>query len=447
MNLTGEMGAFRRDPLGMLERVSREHGDVARIRFGLNSVVILNHPALIEEVLVTQNQAFRKNPATRRLGSLIGHGLLSSDGEAWKRQRRLTQPAFHRAQVQAAGETMVHYARQHVAGWRDGETRDVHQEMMELTLQIACKTLFGAEVSSDLQVVRGATAVIGAHFLSRLTSLLFLLPDWLPTPENRRYMRAVGQLEELVYRMMREGPAHRASLLGMLLSSEMSEVEIRDEVMTFFMAGHETTALALTWGLYLLASHPAARARLFDEIDAVLGGRRPTVEDVARLTYTRAVVDETLRMYPPAYLQGRQSLRDVSLEGHTIKKGTTVLMSQWLMHHDARFFDDPYAFKPERWDDGKLAARLPRFAYFPFGGGQRQCIGYAFAQLEAVLLLATLAQRLQFDLVPSHPVEPYAVVTLRPKYGVRMAARVRGSGDGGDLGRPLAELDVASRAS
>ncbi len=259
MKLTGEMGAFRRDPLGMLERCAKEHGDLARIRFGLNRAVILSHPALVEEVLVARNQSFRKNPATRRLGTLVGRGLLSSDGEAWRRQRRLTQPAFHRARVNAMAEAIVDYALRQLATWQPGETRDIHREMMELTLQIACKTLFGAEVAADMQVVREATTVVGEHFLSRLRSLLFLLPDWVPTPGNVRFLRAVHQLDALIYRFIGERCEDRGDLLSMLLASDMSPTEVRDEVMTFFLAGHETTALALTWALYLLALHRSAR--------------------------------------------------------------------------------------------------------------------------------------------------------------------------------------------
>jgi len=422
MKLTGEMGAFRRDPLGMLQRVAREQGDFAPIRFGLSRAIILSHPALVEEVLVTHNQWFRKNPATRRLGSLIGRGLLSSDGEAWRRQRRLTQPAFHRARVNAASEVIVDYAQRQAAAWQPGDVRDVHQEMMELTLQIACKTLFGAEVAVDLAVVRDATSVVGAHFLSRLTSLLFLLPDWVPTPANRRYMGAIHQLDALVYRIIRQRGTGGNDLLSMLLESDMSDVEVRDEVMTFFMAGHETTALALTWALYLLALHPRARDRLADEVDLALDGRAPTIDDLPNLKYARAVVDEALRMYPPAYLMGRQALIDCQIGGHPVRGGTTLLMSQWLIHHDARFFDEPWAFRPERWLETKP---MPKFAYFPFGGGQRQCIGNAFAQLEAVLVLASLAQRWSLDVVSDQRIEPRALVTLRPKYGLRMVVAAR----------------------
>jgi cytochrome P450 len=409
----------------MLERCAREQGDFAPIRFGLSRAVIMSHPTLIEEVLVTRNQWFRKNPGTRRLSSLLGRGLLSSDGEAWRRQRRLTQPAFHRARVAAASQVIVEYAERQIDSWQDGDVRDIHPEMMELTLRIACKTFFGAEVASDLAVVREAMAVVSTHFLSRLTSLLFLVPDWVPTPGNRRYMAAIHRLDALVYRIIRERELGGNDLLSMLLESDMSDIEVRDEVMAFFMAGHETTALALTWGQYLLAINPRARERLFDEVDRALGDRPPTLDDLPALAYTRAVVDETLRMYPPAYLMGRQALRDCSIGGHEVKRGTTLLMSQWLMHHDPRFFDDAWVFRPERWLDGTLAKQLPRFAYFPFGGGQRQCIGNAFAQLEAALILACLAQRTSFEVMPDQSIEPQALVTLRPKYGLRMRVAER----------------------
>jgi cytochrome P450 len=317
-----------------------------------------------------------------------------------------------------------------VATWQPGEPRDIHQEMMELTLQIACKTLFGAEVAADLQVVRDATAVVGAHFLSRLRSMLFLLPDRVPTPGNLRYLRAVRQLDELIYRFIRERNEDRGdpstssggSLLSMLLESELSPTEVRDEVMTFFLAGHETTALALTWALYLLALHPETRDELRHEVHTTIGERPPSVEDVPNLPCTRAVVDEALRMYPPAYLQGRQALHDLTVGGQPVQKGTTLLMSQWLIHHDARFFDAPWEFRPQRWLDGTLLKQLPRFAYFPFGGGQRQCIGNAFAQLEAVLVLACIAQRTRLDLQPGQRIELQALITLRPKYGLRMIA-------------------------
>jgi cytochrome P450 len=439
MKLTGEMGEFRRDPLGLLERLAREQGDVAHMRLGLSRVMLFSHPTLVEEVLVTHNHHFRKNPATRRLSVLLGQGLLSSDGEDWKRQRRVTQPAFHRARIVALAVVMVDHTRRLLDGWQMvGEERDVLQEMMELTLQIACRSLFGAEVAEDVEVVRSAMAVVGEHFLSRFTSLLFLLPDSVPTPGNRRFLRAVAQLDRLVYRIIDAPGGDQSDLLSLLLASGLSPKEIRDQVMTFFLAGHETTSLALTWSLYLLSQQPDVWQRLQGEVDSVLDGQLPVADDAARLPYTRAVVDEALRMYPPAYLQGRQALRDCTIGGRPIKRGTTLLMSQWLIHHDPRFFDDPWTFRPERWLDG-LAARLPRFAYFPFGGGQRQCIGYAFAQLEAQLVLACLAQRVDFALAPDQRIESQALITLRPRYGVRMTVTRRAQ-----TGRATASLSGAA---
>jgi cytochrome P450 len=422
VKLTGEMGEFRRDPLGLFERLGREQGTFARMRLGLNPVVVLSDPALVEDVLVTQNQAFRKNPATRRLGVLLGKGLLSSDGEDWKRQRRVTQPAFHRARVAALGGTMVEHTTRLLDTWAPGDERDMLQEMMELTLQIACTGLFGADVASNIDVVRRSTAVVGEHFLSRFTSFLFLLPDQVPTPGNRRFLRAVRDLDGLVYRIIDDARSDRGDLLSLLRASGLTPREIRDEVMTFFLAGHETTSLALTWSLMLLGQRPDAWTRLRAEVAGVLGPRPPSIDDLARLPYTRAVIDEALRLYPPAYVQGRQALRDVTIGGRRVGRGTTVLASQWLLHHDPRYFDAPWAFRPERWLDG-LATRLPRFAYFPFGGGQRQCIGNLFAQVEAQLVLATLSQRADLELVPNQRFEPMALITLRPRYGVRMRVR------------------------
>jgi cytochrome P450 len=296
------------------------------------------------------------------------------------------------------------------------------QEMMELTLQIACKSLFGADVDEDLEIVRKAMAVVGDHFLSRFTSLMFLVPDWVPTPENRRYAHAVRDLDTLVYRIIASADEDRGDLLSLLMASGLSPKEVRDEVMTFFLAGHETTSLALTWSLYLLSQRPDAWERMKAEVADTLQGRRPNFEDVAQLPYTRAVVDEALRMYPPAYLQGRQAVSDVTIGGQHIERGVTLLMSQWVIHHDPRYFDEPWTFRPERWLDG-LASRLPRFAYFPFGGGQRQCIGNAFAQLEAQLVLACLALRVELELVPDQRIEPLALITLRPKFGIQMNVR------------------------
>jgi cytochrome P450 len=427
------MRSFRDDPLGLLVACARQ-GDAVSFRFGLTRVMLVSQPALIEEVLVAHAQDFRKSDGTRRLRSLIGDGLLTTDGATWRRQRRLAQPAFHRARIEAYARTMVEQAVGMLDTWRDGDVRDVHQEMMELTLRIACATLFGADVSADLPAVRAANLVLGEHFQSRLSSLLFLLPDSVPTPGNRRYQAAVGVLDGIVYRIIaerRRNGVDRGDLLSMLLAARdaeptpgsqawLSDHEVRDTVMTFLLAGHETTALTLAWACYLLDQNPAAAERLQAEVEHELDGRTPGLTDLPRLRYLDAVVSETLRLYPPAYLIGRQALRDLSIGGYPVRRGSTVLISQYVIQRDPRWFCEPDAFLPERWLDGTLARDLPRFAYFPFGGGQRQCIGSTFAQVEANLLLAVLAQRVRLRLVPGHSVQPQAVITLRPRSGIRM---------------------------
>jgi cytochrome P450 len=435
------MRFFRDDPLGLLLACARQ-GDAVSFRLGLSRVMLFSHPRLIEEVLVAHAQDFRKSAGTRRLRSLLGDGLLTSDGETWRRQRRLAQPAFHRARIEGYARCMVEQAVSMLESWRDGDVRDLHQEMTELTLRIACAALFGADVSAGLPAVRAANLVLTEHFQSRLSSLLFLLPDTFPTPANRRYQAAVRALDSIVYGIIaerrRNGVDH-GDLLSMLLAARdnepspgsqawLSDVEVRDALMTFLLAGHETTALTLAWATYLLDQNPAAAERLRHELGRELDGRTPGLLDLPRLPYLDAVVSETLRLYPPAYLTGREALRDVTIGGYPIRRGTTVLISQYVVQRDPRWFDQPDSFVPERWLDGRLARGLPRFAYFPFGGGQRQCIGTTFAQVEANLLLAILAQQVRLRLLPGHRVEPRAVVTLRPHYGIRMTVTRARSG-------------------
>jgi cytochrome P450 len=422
------------DALGLLTRVTRDYGDLVRIRLGLTPVVVIGHPDLMEEVLVTRNHDYRKGDATRRLGSLLGKGLLLSEGDFWLRQRRLMQPAFHRQRLAQMADAMIDSAVDMANSWRDNEVRAINLEMQELTLRIVGRTLFGTDVGEDLARIRSATAVLGEHFRSRLYTLLTLLPDNVPTPGNLRYQAAVRDLDALVYRIIGERRAagvDRQDLLGMLLSARddagqgMTDRQLRDEVMTLLLAGHDTTALALTWAFVLLAQNPAARECLQAEVDRVLGNRVPSASDVSNLRYTDRVVTETLRLYPTAWAIGREALRDTAIGGHNVRRGTTVLIVPWVMHRDPRFFEQPSAFQPERWENG-LAERLPRFAYLPFGGGQRVCIGSGFAQLEATLLLAAITQRWRLELAaPGEPIEPWPVVTLRTKADVpvRLIAR------------------------
>ncbi|HWP28608.1 MAG TPA: cytochrome P450, partial [Chloroflexota bacterium] len=346
----------------------------------------------------------------------------------------LIQPAFHRQQLAAYSEIMVACTEQLLATWRDGEVRDIHQEMMRLTLQIVARALFGADVADEAAVVDEALRVALERFGTRLSSLAFLLPDTLPTPDNWGFLRAARRLDAIVYRIIaarRASGADRGDLLSILLRARdeadgggMTDRQLHDEVMTLLLAGHETTAIALSWTWYLLSQHPAVEARLLAELQAVLGGRAPTAEDLPRLPYTEWVLWEALRLYPPAWALAREAVQDCEIGGYPVPAGTIVVMSQWLLHRDPRYFDAPERFLPERWADG-LAKRLPRYAYFPFGGGPRLCIGAGFASLEAALVLATVLPRFRLTLVPGHPIALWPSVTLRPRYGIRMVLHRR----------------------
>jgi cytochrome P450 len=432
LGLLPELG---RDALGLLTLLARDYGDLVRVRLGLTPSVLVSHPQLIEEVLVTRNHDYRKHLGARRLGSLLGNGLLLSEGDFWLRQRRLMQPAFHRQRVLGLGQTMVSIAAGALDEWHDGDIRDITREMTEITLQIAARTLFGSNVGADITRIRASSFAMTEHFRSRLFSLMILLPDWVPTPGNLRYGRAVGDLNALVLRIIRErraGSTNAEDLLGMLVAARdeagqgMTDKQLRDEVMTLILAGHDTTALALNWALVLLAQHPSVAERVQQEVDEVLAARPPSTDDLPRLRYLEHVVTETLRLYPTAWVIGREAVRDTTIGGQRVAKRTTVLMSPWVVQRDARYFEDPDAFRPERWADGSLLRRLPRFAYAPFGGGQRVCIGSTFAQVEAMLLLASITQRFRLSLLhPDMPIEPLPVVTLRPRRPVQMRVAKR----------------------
>jgi len=427
--LLGSGPDFARDQLGFYAECAREYGDLVPVRFGPRRGLLAFHPDAIEEVLVTRNRDFVKSPGVRLLARLLGNGLLLSEGAVWLRQRRLVQPAFHRQRIAAYGEVMTASAARRLAGWKDGDVLDVHAEMMALTQVIVAKTLFDADVSDESYAIAQASNVLAEDFGARLGSLLQLVPSWVPTPANLRTRRAVRRLDEVVYRMIaarRRSAEDRGDLLSILLQaqdaddgSRMTDQQVRDEVMTLFMAGHETTAVALSWTWYLLAQHPEVDAGLADELRSVLGERPPSVDDLPALPYTEMIVSESMRLYPPAYGIARQVVNPTEVAGHPLSPGLIVILPTWVVHRDRRWFDDPEAFRPERWADG-LARRLPRFAYFPFGGGPRQCIGNGFAMMEAVLLLAAIAQRFRLTMEPGQRVTPTPYVTLRPEPGPRM---------------------------
>lgn len=424
----GSAGEFRRDQLGFYASCARQYGDFVQTRMGPYRIFMVFHPDAIEELLVARNRDFIKSPGVRLLRPVLGDGLLLSEGDTWLRQRRLVQPAFHRQRVAGYGEVMATYAERHVAAWKDGDTRDMSAEMMALTRAIVAKTLFDADVSGDAHEAGQAAEVLMHDFGVRLQSFR-VVPHWIPTPGNLRSRRAIRRLDQLIHRIIdarRASGEDRGDLLSILVSAQdaddgtrMTAQQVRDEVMTLFMAGHETTAVTLAWTWYLLAQHPEVETRLAAELRDVLGGRTPTVADLPALKYAEMVVTESMRLYPPAYGLGRQAVRATEIAGHPIEAKDIFIAPIWVVHRDRRWFEEPEAFRPERWA-GDLARRLPRFAYLPFGGGPRQCIGISFATMEAILLLAAIAQRFRLTLVPGQRVAPTPYVTLRPEPGPRM---------------------------
>jgi cytochrome P450 len=427
--------AIRKDALGTLRRVAREYGDIVRMPVAFQDRIFLNHPGYIEQVLVIQQAKFHKSELTKRVTEgLLGQGLLISEGDFWRRQRRLMQPSFHRSRINEYAATMAESAQRHIHSWRDGEQRDLAAEMMALTLDVAVRTLFGTTLSTEARRVGSSMTFLMRYQLGRQRSPIRIPETW-PTPRNKRALRERNFLDSLVYRIIEERRSqgnlnHRNDLLSLLMSAmdedgtQMTPKQLRDETMTLFLAGHETTAQALAWTWYLLSENPAAETRLHEELRSVLNGRSPELGDLMKLPYLDALLHEVLRLYPPAYITARTSIEPSQIGGYDFPTGSTMLMSQWVMHRDPRFFDEPDAFRPERWLGG-LADQLPAGAYFPFGDGPRRCIGQGFAMLEAAIVIGTLAQRFQFRLVPGHPVEPEPLVTLRSRHGIRVTLHAR----------------------
>ena len=423
-----------RDPLAFFSNLAREYGDLAYLRMGGEHLFIASNPADIKDVLVTHNQNFHKSRGLERVKILLGEGLLTSEDAFHLRQRRLMQPAFHRDRTAAYAATMVAYADRVRNGWTEAVTFDMARDMSRLTLLIVGKTLFDTDVESQARDVGVAMSGLMDSFWTMMLPFGDRL-ERLPIPYLRRGRRARERLDAIVYGIIRERRANlgdRGDLLSMLLMAQddedkgrgMTDKQVRDEAMTIFLAGHETTANALTWTWYLLSQTAEVERRLHEEIDRVLGGRLPTVADVERLPYVMRVVTESMRLYPPAWLVGRRAVNEYRIGDYYVPPRSIIVMSQWIVHRDRRHYPDPERFDPDRWTP-EFRAALPRFAYFPFGGGPRQCIGESFAWMELVLLVATIAQRWRFELAPDHPVVPYAAVTLRPRYGMKMMGRRR----------------------
>ena len=420
------------NPLATFEKWTREFGDIFYYRAGWLSVYFLNHPDFVEEVLVNQYQNFRKDRVVRNTRWIFGDGLLTNEGQPWLRQRRIIQPAFHRKHISGYANTMTSYAVKFMQGWQNGDTRDIHQDMMRLTLKVVAKLLFDLEVDEESEkIAHSLNTLVGQGAGGRMIFPPFL--RYLPVRAMNQVRRAARQLDTIAYRIIHERRTNgnmNGDLLSLLMQahdedgSRMTDKQLRDEAVTFLLAGHETTALSLSWALYLISLNPEVEKKLQEELRQVLGGRAPESADMPRLSYTERVIKEAMRLYPPGWAVARTVLKNCEIGGYQLRRGDNVVISQWCMHRDQRFFNDPLKFDPDRWSPER-AQSVPKYAYFPFGAGPRGCVGQSFAMMEAILLLATIAQQFQFSVVPDHPVVPMPSVTLRPKHGIRMVLHRR----------------------
>jgi cytochrome P450 len=433
--LLGNLPEIRRDPLAFLLRLSADYGDIAHVRLGPFHVILLNHPDDIEQVLVTHQHRFIKGRSLSGARRLFGNGLLTSDGALHSRQRRLVKPAFHRARLDEYARVMTAAGGERRDSWRDGQTIDIANEMSQLTLAITARIMFGRE--GDAVAAEIAEALATATNLIEVAVMPFAaVMDLLPLPQARRFRAARLTLDRVVNDVIKRRMRHHlddGDILSLLLSAQdepggdrMSDTQVRDEVVTLLLASHDTTANALAWTWYLLARHGCDEARLHAEIDAgVEPGRLPQAGDVLNLPFTRMVLAESMRLYPPAWLLARVALESQEFRGYVVRAGSLVVMSPWVVHRNGGYFAEPEKFRPDRWSAEEQNGR-PRFSYFPFGGGSRGCMGEPFAWMEGVLLIATMAQRWRFRLLDdsSHP-DMRPGLTLTPASGIRVKVEAR----------------------
>lgn len=413
--------------------VQRTCGDIASLRLGRFTVVLVAHPDHVRDVLVVHQSRFEKGDVFEGARRLLGQGLLTSEGELHRRQRRLIQPVFHHRRLGASDASMVGPAMRVRDGWRDGRRLDVVEEMVQLTMAVLAKVVFDADIDDAEARETSRALSVALDSFSTLASPFSRLLEDLPSERNREFVRVLQAFDDTVVRLLGErrssGPGG-SDVLSLLMRARddrtgeaMEDRQIRDEILTFMIAGHETWSNSLAWTWYLLSRHPTARARLEEELREVLDGRPPTTGDVDRLSYTGMVYAETLRIYPPVWTVGRTAVADHELAGYLIPRGSVVLIPPWVVHHDPRWFPEPFEFRPERWRDDRLAD-VPAFAYFPFGGGRRVCIGMPLAKLAGVLIVATIAQRWRLELVDDRPVEPTPPL-MRPAGGLPAIVRQR----------------------
>jgi len=416
---------FRRNSLGFLKQIYQEYGDIVHFKMGPLRILLLNHPDYIKEVLSTQQSNFVKGRPLEMAKELLGEGLLTSEGEFHKRQSRIIQPAFHRKMMGTYAPAMTEYALRLMNKWEDGMSVDMMQEMIKMSTGIAGKTMFNVDIEEEAPEINQALdAVMSLFDRVSLPFAEYLLK--IPLPGTIRFFRAKSKLDHTIYKVIRERreiKLNNGDLLSLLLKEqeegEMSDRQIRDEALTLFLTGFDTTSLALTWTWYLISQHPQVEAELHEELDRVLQGRLPTLEDYPNLKFTRMVFAESMRLYPPIYIIARQAVEAFTIGEYEVPKKTIVLVSPYLIHHDSRFHSNPEVFNPHNWDD-RPGIQHPRYEYFPFSEGPRSCIGQHYAWLEGVMVLASIAQFWKVKMVPDHPVEIAQLLNLRPKYGMKM---------------------------
>lgn len=423
--LLGNLRAFRRDVLGLMLSAARDHGDVVRFRFGPLIVHLVNHPDHVTHVLQTHARRYDKNTrSTAKLRAICGESLLTANDRAWQQRRRLVQPSFHRRSIAQFADTMTGCIAQRLATWTTGQPLDVASEMMRLTYTIVGRTVLGADVADDSDAVEHAMATMLEHTYRRWGRIVDW-PEWFPSPGNLRFRRALADVDRVVHRIIAEHRGDRRGhpdLLTMLMEArdadtgaQFTDIELRNETITMLLAGHETTATALSWTFALLAAHPDAADRVRDEVGRVLAGRVPTLDDLPRLTWTFQAIQEAMRLYPPIWAIERRAIEDDTIAGYRIPAGSSVIISPYVLHRHPQFWVEPETFKPERFDGTKQ-----HDAYIPFGAGPRYCIGNEFALMEARLIVAMVLQKYRLQLVAGHPVEPNPCITLRLRHGLRM---------------------------
>lgn len=423
----------KRDWTQCLGEIQRECGDVAYFKYLGQPACLISHPDLLADVLIVNAQTYTKSNVLR---TLLGDGLVTSEGELWRRQRNLLLPVFSRERLPDYARIMTHHIDRMMSQWRDGEVRDIYQDMTALALNIAAEVFLGTCLGEETATLQHALEIVFDEYIVQANQA-FLIPDWLPTPSNLRFRRAAQTILRIVDKIIADrraeiaqGEPAKRDLLGVLLEAQrrgfpVSDQLVKDEAVTFLLGGHETTANALAWTWHLLGEHPEIEARMAQHLDLQLYGRPVRFEDLPRLPYVEQVVKESMRLFPAAWYCTRKAARDVEIGGYLVPAGTTVVMNMWGLHRDARFYPDPDSFRPERWTE-KFADDLPKFAYLPFGAGPRMCIGSIFAKTEAVLAVAAIAQRFQVQAVPNSSVTPVAATTLRPgRGGVRVILRER----------------------